>query len=209
MARYTGPVCKQCRRENTKLFLKGDKCFSEKCPISKGAKVPGQHGARRTKLTPYGVQLREKQKVRRYYGVLEGQFAKYYEMANKKQGITGNNLIQICETRLDNVVTRLGFAMSRPEARQLVVHGHFTVNGQKVDIPSYLVKVGDVIAFRSKSLESSKIKGVLEANDSKPMPKWLTLDKENLTGTVNALPEIEDVTDLPIEVHLIVELYSK
>ena len=209
MARYTGPVCKQCRRENTKLFLKGDKCFSEKCPISKGANVPGQHGARRSKLTPYAVQLREKQKVRRYYGVLEGQFAKYYEMANKKQGITGNNLIQICETRLDNVVARLGFAMSRPEARQLVVHGHFTVNGQKVDIPSYLVKAGDVIAFRSKSLESSKIKGVLEANASKPLPQWLTLDKETMTGTVVALPQIEDVTDLPIEVHLIVELYSK
>jgi small subunit ribosomal protein S4 len=130
-------------------------------------------------------------------------------MANKKQGITGNNLIQICETRLDNVVTRLGFAMSRPEARQLVVHGHFTVNGQKVDIPSYLVKVGDVVAFKAKSLDSSKIKAILEANASKPMPKWLTLDKENLTGTVSALPEIEDVTDLPIEVHLIVELYSK
>ena len=125
MARYTGPVCKQCRRENTKLFLKGDKCFSEKCPISKGAKVPGQHGARRTKLTPYGVQLREKQKTRRYYGVLEGQFANYYEMAVKKAGITGENLLIILESRLDNIVYRLGWATSRPEARQLVRHGHF------------------------------------------------------------------------------------
>lgn len=209
MARYTGPVCKQCRRENTKLFLKGDKCFSEKCPMAKGAHVPGQHGARRTKLTPYGVQLREKQKVRRYYGVLEGQFRKYYEMASKKQGVTGNNLIQICESRLDNVVTRLGFAMSRPEARQLVVHGHFTVNGQKVNVPSYLVKAGDVIAFASKSLDSSKIKGILESNASKPLPKWLSLDKEAMAGKVEVLPEIDDVTDLPIEVHLIVELYSK
>lgn len=208
MARYTGPVCKLCRRENTKLFLKGEKCYSDKCGLVRDPKVPGQHGGRRKKLTPYGVQLREKQKVRRYYGILEGQFAKYFEMANKKQGVTGDNLIQICESRLDNVVTRLGFALSRPEARQLVTHGHFTVNGKKVDIPSYLVKVGDVIAFKPASLESAKIKTVLEINESKPLPKWLSLDKNTMTGTVIALPTLEDV-DLPIEVHLIVELYSK
>jgi small subunit ribosomal protein S4 len=208
MARYTGPVCKQCRRENTKLFLKGDKCFSEKCPISKGAKVPGQHGARRTKLTPYGVQLREKQKVRRYYGVLEGQFAKYYEMAIKMKGVAGENLLTILESRLDNVVYRLGFAMSRPEARQLVVHGHFTVNGKRVDIPSYLVKAGDVIAVKETSMDSTKIKAVLEANASKPVPKWLESDKEKAVGKVITLATREDI-DLPVEEHLIIEYYSK
>ncbi len=208
MARYTGPVCKLCRRENTKLFLKGEKCYSDKCGLVRDPKVPGQHGGRRKKLTPYGVQLREKQKVRRYYGILEGQFAKYFDMATKKQGVTGDNLIQICESRLDNVVTRLGFALSRPEARQLVTHGHFTVNGKKVDIPSYLVKVGDVIAYKPSSLDSAKVKTILEINENKPLAKWLSLDKNTMSGTVISLPTLEDV-DLPIEVHLIVELYSK
>jgi small subunit ribosomal protein S4 len=208
MARYTGPVCKQCRRENTKLFLKGDKCFSEKCPISKGANVPGQHGARRTKLTPYAVQLREKQKVRRYYGVLEGQFAKYYEMANKKQGITGNNLIQICETRLDNVVARLGFAMSRPEARQLAVHGHFTVNGKKVNIPSLIIKAGDVISVKEASRDSVKFKALAEAAANANAPKWLEVKAEAMTATVLTLPARADV-DFDFNEQLIVELYSK
>jgi small subunit ribosomal protein S4 len=209
MARYTDAVCKLCRREGQKLFLKGQRCYTDKCALTRRAYAPGQHGQGRKKTSEYGTQLRAKQMTRRYYGVLEGQFRHYYEMATKMQGKAGTNLLVLLETRLDNIVYRCGWASSRAEARQLVVHGHFTVNGQKVDIPSYLVKVGDVIAFKAKSLESSKIKAILEANDSKPMPKWLTLDKENLTGTVNALPEIEDITDLPIEVHLIVELYSK
>lgn len=208
MARYTGPVCKLCRRENQKLFLKGEKCYSEKCGLVRDPKVPGQHGARRKKLSEYGVQLREKQKVRRYYGVLEGQFEHYFELASKKPGMTGENLIQICETRLDNVVARLGFAMSRPEARQLITHGHFTVNGEKVNIPSYLIKKGDVIGFKEKSMDSVKIKSILEVNANKTLPKWLGLDKNTMTGTVLELPTLEDV-DLPIEVHYIVELYSK
>ena len=157
MARYTGAVCKLCRREHQKLFLKGDKCYSEKCPISQNRGVPGQHGARRHKLTEYGIQLREKQKAKRFYGVLEKQFEHYYEMASKKAGVTGDNLMQILETRLDNVVYRLGFAVSRAEARQLVRHGHFTVNGAKVDIPSYLVKEGDVITLKDSK---TKVKGL-------------------------------------------------
>ena len=210
MARYTGPACKQCRREHQKLFLKGEKCYSNKCAITKERGVPGQHGARRKKLTEYATQLREKQKAKRFYGVLEKQFAKYYEMATKRQGITGDNLMSILETRLDNVVYRLGFALSRKEARQLVTHGHFTVNGSKVDIPSYLVKEGDVIAIKDKSTDSSKIKTILEINDSRTTPKWLELTKvdNNYSGRVATLPTIEDV-DLPLEVHLIVELYSK
>ena len=210
MARYTGPVCKQCRREQQKLFLKGDKCFSDKCPMNAQRGIPGQHGARRHKLTEYGTQLREKQKAKRYYGVLEKQFAEYYEMATKMKGITGENLLQILETRLDNVVYRLGFAVSRPEARQLVRHGHFTVNGAKVNIPSYLIKAGDEIAIKLKTMDSPKMKAILESTEYKPMPKWLELTKNdnNYTGKVVALPTAEDV-DLPIEVHLIVELYSK
>ena len=173
--------------------------------------MPGQHGARRQKLTEYGMQLREKQKAKRFYGVLEKQFADYYEMAAKRrEGTTGDNLMQILETRLDNVVYRLGFASSRAEARQLVTHGHFTVNGKKVNIPSYLIKEGDQIAIKEKSKDSAKIKAILESTDAKPVPKWLDVDKanNNYTGTVTALPTIEDV-DLPLEVHLIVELYSK
>ncbi|HQC36537.1 MAG TPA: 30S ribosomal protein S4, partial [Bacillota bacterium] len=167
MARYTGAVCRLCRRENQKLFLKGDKCFSEKCCVAKRNYAPGQHGQRRNrKPSEYGLQLREKQKARRFYGVLERQFERYFKLAEKRLGITGENLFSILESRLDNVVYRLGFAMSRPEARQLVRHGHFTVNGAKVNIPSYLVKPGDVIAIKPKSLESEKIKSVLEANAS-------------------------------------------
>lgn len=210
MARYTGPVCKLCRRENIKLYLKGDKCLSDKCTVQRNPQVPGQHGARRKKLTEYGLQLREKQKTRRYYGILERQFKHYFEMANMKQGVTGENLLQILETRYDNVVYRLGFALSRPEARQLILHGHFTINGKKINIPSYLIKAGDVIELKEKSKESPKIKSILELNDNKPLPKWLDLDKanNNFVGRVTALPTAADV-DLPIEVHLIVELYSK
>lgn len=210
MARYTGPDCKLCRRENTKLFLKGDKCMSEKCPMNDPkVKIPGPHGDRRRKLTEYGTQLREKQKTKRYYGVMERQFANYFEMATKVKGLTtGEALLQILERRLDNVVYRLGFAMSRAEAKQLVNHGHFTVNGKKVNIPSYLVKEGDVVAMTDKSKDSDKIKGVLEANSAKPVVKWIEKDSENVKGKIVALPTVEDI-DLPIEVHLIVELYSK
>jgi len=208
MARYTGPVCRMCRREKEKLFLKGEKCYSDKCPMNQDPKIPGPHWANRTKLTNYGVQFREKQKVKRYYGVLEKQFALYFDMASKKPGMTGENMLSILETRLDNVVYRLGFAMSRAEARQLITHGHFTVNGKKVDIPSYLVSVGDVIAIKEKSLDSAKIKAILEANEQKPLPKWLSLDKNTNSGSVIEVPTSAEI-DLPIEVHHIVELYSK
>jgi len=209
MARYTGAVCRQCRREGQKLFLKGDRCYTDKCAIDRRAYAPGQHGnARNKKLSEYGLQLREKQKARRYYGVLESQFRKYYEMANAQKGVTGENLLAILESRLDNVVYRLGFAMSRPEARQLVRHGHFTVNGKKVDIPSYLVKPGQVIALKEGSRSLEKFKASLEANGSRKAPQWLDFDKNNLVAKVVGTPAREDI-DLPIEEHLIVELYSK
>lgn len=208
MARYTGAVCRLCRREGQKLFLKGERCYTDKCGITRRAYAPGQHGQGRKKLSGYGLQLREKQKARRYYGVLEGQFRHYFEMANKKAGVTGDNLLAILESRLDNVVYRLGFGTSRPEARQLVRHGHFTVNGKKVNIPSYLVKVGDVIAIKEESKSSEKIKNVIEITASRVVPKWLDLDNNTLTGKVVAVAEREDI-DLPLEEHLIVELYSK
>ena len=206
MARYTGAVCRQCRREGMKLFLKGERCYSGKCAIDRRSYAPGQHGQSRKKYSEYGLQLREKQKVRRYYGVLESQFAKYFEMAEKKKGVTGDNLLSIVESRLDNVVYRLGFAMSRPEARQLVRHGHFTVNGKKVNIPSYLLNVGDVIAVNNDSLSSEKIKSIIEANEKRAVVKWL--ERDGTTGKVIGICEKEDI-DLPIEEHLFVELYSK
>lgn len=206
MARYTGAVCRQCRREGQKLFLKGERCYSDKCAVTRRAYAPGQHGQGRKKVSEYGTQLREKQKVRRYYGVLESQFAKYFEMAEKKQGVTGDNLMSIVESRLDNVIYRLGFAMSRPEARQLVRHGHFTVNGKKVNIPSYLVSVGDVIAIKEGSMNSAKIKAILEANEKRAIVKWLELN--GTTAKVVGVADAEDI-DLPVEKHLIVELYSK
>ena len=208
MARYTGAVCRLCRREGQKLFLKGDRCYSDKCAVNKRQYAPGQHGHGRKKLSEYGIQLREKQKAKRYYGVLESQFAKYFEMAEKKNGITGENLLTILESRLDNVVYRLGFAVSRPEARQLVKHGHFTVNGKKVDIPSYLIKEGDVIAIKEGSRSLAKIKAVLEQTDSKVIPEWLDLDKNTSSAKVLRLANREDI-DLEIAEHLIVELYSK
>jgi small subunit ribosomal protein S4 len=208
MARYTGSVCRQCRREGTKLFLKGERCYSDKCAITRRSHAPGQHGQSRKKFSEYGLQLREKQKVKRYYGVLESQFAKYFEMAEKKAGVTGENLLQIVESRLDNVVYRLGYAMSRPEARQLVRHGHFTVDGHKVDIPSYQVKTGEVIELKEASRSLDKFKGALEANASRVIPKWLDFDQANKVAKVVAVPAREDI-DLPVEEHLIVELYSK
>ena len=206
MARYTGAVCRQCRREGQKLFLKGERCYTGKCALERRAYAPGQHGQSRKKFSEYGLQLREKQKVRKYYGVLESQFAKYFEMAEKKAGVTGENLLSIVESRLDNVVYRLGFAMSRPEARQLVRHGHFTVNGKKVNIPSYLTSVGDVIAIKEDSLKSEKIKAIVEANEKQAIVKWL--EKDGTSGKIVAVCEKEDI-DLPIEERLIVELYSK
>ncbi len=209
MARYTGAVCRLCRRENQKLFLKGDRCYTGKCAIDRRpAQAPGQHGTGRKKLSEYGLQLREKQKAKRYYCVLESQFNKYFDMAVAKKGVTGENLLRILESRLDNVVYRIGFTMSRPEARQLVNHGHFTVNGKRVNIPSYLVKAGDVIALSEKSRSSDKFKDVIEANSSRVPPKWLDFDKNKFEAKVMNLPERADI-DFPVEEHLIVELYSK
>ena len=208
MARYTGPSCKLCRREGTKLFLKGERCTSGKCAFDHRSTAPGQHGAARKKVEEYGKQLREKQKARRYYGVLEGQFRKYYEMAEKKEGITGANLLVILESRLDNVVYRMGMAASRKEARQLVLHAHFTLNGKKVTIPSLLVKPGDVVAVKEGSRESLKIKELAEAMQTAIVPKWLDVDKNALSAKVLNAPSREDV-DFPFEEQLIVELYSK
>ena len=208
MARYTGAVCRLCRREGQKLFLKGDRCYTGKCSIDTRKTVPGQHGQGRKKISEYGVQLRAKQKTKRFYGVLESQFAKYFEMANKKQGITGENLLQIIESRLDNVVYRSGFATSRPEARILVSHGHFEVNGKRVDIPSYLVKPGDVITLQEKSRSSEKFKAILEITAGRTVPAWLDANHETCESKVVTLAKREDI-DLEIEEHLIVELYSK
>jgi small subunit ribosomal protein S4 len=206
MARYTGPVCRLCRREGVKLYLKGDRCYSDKCAIVRRAYAPGQHGQSRKKLTNYGLQLREKQKARRIYGVLEGQFRKYYEVADKKKGITGETLLNLLETRLDNVVFRMGLAASRKEARQLVRHNHFNVNGGRVNIPSYHLGVGDVVAVKEKSRTSVKFKAIAEVATN--LPKWLTVDKDKLEGQMVALPQREDI-DIPVNETLIVELYSK
>ena len=206
MARYNGPVCRLCRREGTKLYLKGERCMSDKCSVALRPTAPGQHGAAKKKMGEYGMQLREKQKAKRIYGVLEKQFKTYYTMAEKKEGMTGENLLSILERRLDNVVFRMGLAESRNEARQLVRHAHFTLNGKKVNIPSIIVRVGDVVAL--KSSDSVKIKGLVEGLESKVAPKWLDLDKKNQTAKVIALPARDDI-DFPFEEQLIVELYSK
>ena len=209
MARYTNAVCRLCRREGQKLFLKGDRCYTDKCAVSTRAYAPGQHGqGRRSKTSEYGLQLREKQKAKRYYGLLESQFHGYFIMASKKPGQTGENLLTILETRLDNAVYRLGFAMSRAESRQLVRHGHFTVNGRKVNIPSFQVKPGMVIAIKETSKGLDKIKANVEANSFRKPPKWLEFDAGNMIAKVTSQPAREDI-DLPIEEHLIVELYSK
>ena len=208
MARYRDAVCRICRREGDKLFLKGDRCYTDKCAIARRGYAPGQHGQGRKKMSEYGTQLREKQKAKRYYGLLENQFYHYFELASKMAGKTGENLLKVLESRLDNVVYRAGFAMSRPEARQLVSHGHFTVNGKAVNIPSYQVKAGDVVAIVEKSMSSDKIKGVLEANASRPALNWLSVDKNKAQATVVNLPERSEI-DLQVEEQLIVELYSK
>ena len=208
MARYTGPACKLCRREGTKLFLKGDRCLSDKCAISRRNTAPGQHGAQNKKLKEYGMQLREKQKAKRIYGVPEKQFRTYFEKAVKTEGQAGENLLTLLECRLDNAVYKMGMAENRHDARQLVLHGHFTLNGKKVTIPSIIVKVGDVIAVKEASRSSAKIKGLIESLESKTAPKWLELDKTNATAKIVAKPARDDV-EFPFEEHLIVELYSK
>lgn len=208
MARYTGASCKLCRREGKKLFLKGDRCLSDKCAVSRRSTVPGQHGAGRKNVKEYGLQLREKQTARRYYGVQEKQFRGYYEDADKMSGIAGENLLQILERRFDNVVYRMGLASSRKEARQLVRHAHFTLNGKKADIPSIILKVGDVVALREKSRSSEKFKALTEGATVAVTPKWLELSDDSFSAKVIALPQRDDV-DFPFEEQLIIELYSK
>lgn len=208
MARYTGAVCRLCRREGQKLFLKGERCYSEKCSVGLRGYAPGQHGQGRKKSSEYGMQLRAKQTARRFYGVQENQFHHYFEIAERKQGITGDNLLRILESRLDNVVYRVGFASSRAEARQLVGHGHFEVNGSRVDIASYLLKAGDVVSICEKSRSSEKIKAVVEANSARPVPEWINVDREKLTAKVIALPTREQI-EAPVDEQLIVEYYSK
>ncbi len=211
MARYTGPVCKLCRREGEKLFLKGERCYTPKCALERRPYAPGMHGRRREfrrKLNEYGVQLREKQKVRRMYGVMERQFQRYFRQALKAKGMTGVMLLQTLERRLDNVVYRMGFASSRAQARQLVTHGHFEVNGRKTDIPSFLVKPGDEIAVREKSKKNAYFEAVAQELDQVTPPGWISLDREAMRGRILALPTREDV-DVPVNEHLIVEYYSR
>jgi len=208
MARYNDSVCRLCRREGTKLFLKGDRCFSEKCAVERRGYPPGQHGQARPRFSDYGMQLREKQKVKRMYGLLEAQFEKTMESASRMKGRTGENLLSLLERRLDNVVFRLGFATSRAEARQLVLHGHFQVNGRKAAIPSMLVKPGMVIVLRESSRQIARVVGALETLERRSVPSWLEVDKDNFAGVVKAMPVREEIT-LPIQEQLIVELYSR
>lgn len=208
MARYTGAVCKLCRREETKLYLKGDRCYTGKCAFDRRSYAPGQHGQRRKKQSEYGMQLREKQKARRIYGILEKQFRAYYVEASRQKGITGENLLRIIETRLDNVVYRLGFAASRKEARQLVLHGHFLVNGKTVNIASFLTKAGQEITIKEKSQASPKFKEITELAEQKNVPVWLELDTSAMKGKIVSLPS-RDQIDTDLQEHLIVELYSR
>ena len=208
MARYTGPACKLCRREGVKLYLKGERCMTGKCALDRRGTAPGQHGAGNKKMREYGRQLREKQKAKRYYGLQEGQFKSYFREADRVEGVTGSNLLILLERRFDNVVYRMGMAESRKEARQLVLHGHFRVNGKKATIPSMLLKAGDVITVREESRSSAKIKELAEGLDSRIAPKWLLVDKEAVKATIDTLPTREDI-DFPFEEQLIVELYSK
>ena len=210
MARYTGPSCRLCRREGCKLHLKGERCNSDKCSLNRRAQAPGQHGAanNRRRVKEYSLQLREKQKAKRYYGILEKQFKNYFEKADRKEGQTGENLLTMIERRLDNVVYRMGMAESRKEARQLVLHGHFTVNGKKVNIPSYVVSKGDVVALKENSRKLGKFKMLIEDINARTIPAWMDVDKENIVATIKELPKREDI-DFPFEEHLIVELYSK
>ncbi len=208
MARYVESVCRLCRRENLKLYLKGERCYSDKCAVERRGYPPGQHGQGRAKFSSYGIQLREKQKVKRMYGLAEKQFRNLFAKAEREKGITGTNLLLLLERRLDNMIYRFGFANSRSEARQLVLHAHFLVNGQKVNIPSYLVKVGDMIELRDKSRKILKIGESLEGVARRGIPSWLELEKDQFRGRVAALPNREDLT-MPIKEQLIVELYSK
>ena len=210
MARYIGPSCRQCRREGLKLFLKGEKCFSDKCPVTRRGNAPGQHGSGtgRKRVKEYVLQLREKQKAKRYYGILEKQFKNYFVAADKKEGQTGENLLTLIERRLDNVVYRMGISESRKEARQFVRHGHFRLNGKNVNIPSLIVKTGDVISLKENSRKSDKFKVLIEDIASRSLPKWLEFDKEAISVKVISLPQREDV-DFPFAEHLIVEHYSK
>ena len=210
MARYTGPSCRLCRREGCKLYLKGERCMTDKCALARREQAPGQHGAGsgRRRVKEYSLQLREKQKAKRYYGILEKQFENYFKKADRKEGQTGENLLIMIERRLDNVVYRMGMAESRKEARQLVLHAHFTVNGKKVNIPSYEVRKGDVIALKENSRKLEKFKMLIENITARTVPSWMDVDKENIVATIKELPKREDV-DFPFEEHLIVELYSK
>lgn len=208
MARYTGPVCRLCRREGTKLFLKGDRCFTDKCAVDRRPYPPGQHGQRRTKFTEYGIRLREKQKVARIYGVLERQFRRYFSEADRIKGVTGENLLSLLERRLDNVCFRLGFAATRAEARHLVRHKHVAVNGRTVNIPSFRVKVGDKIEVREASRKMTRIASALDAAERRGIPSWLELNREAFAGTVKSMPVREEIT-LPIQEQLIVEFYSR
>jgi len=209
LARYRGAECRQCRREKLKLFLKGDRCYSDKCAFERRSFAPGQHGqARMRKVSDYAIQLREKQKVRRIYGMLEGQFRKFFGIAERTKGVTGENLLRLLECRLDNVIFRLGFANSRNQARQLVRHNHIQVNGRKVNIPSFLVSVNDVITLKEKSRKVEVINDSLDAVVRRGVPSWLELDKDNYKGTVKGLPDRQEIT-MPIQEQLIVELYSK
>ena len=208
MARYTDASCRLCRREGEKLFLKGSRCYGDKCAIARRAYAPGQHGQAKKKQSEYSLQLREKQKAKRYYGVREGQFHKYFELASKQKGVTGEVLLSLLERRLDNVVYRMGLGASRAQARQLVTHGHFTVNGKRVDIPSYLVSANDEIAVCEKSRSLDKIEEILNTTGGRVVPAWIDFDSDKLAAKITALPVRADV-DFPIEEHLIVELYSK
>lgn len=208
MARYIGPVCRLCRRENQKLFLKGDRCFSEKCSFERRGYPPGQHGQGRVKFSEYGLQLREKQKIKRIYGLMEKQFRNLFEQAEQMKGVTGDNLIRMLETRLDNVLYRVGFANSRTEARHLLRHGHFLINGRRLDIPSYRVKKGDTIEVRAKSHSMARIAGALEAVKRREIPQWVELEATQMKARIRDLPAREDVT-APMEERLVVELYSK
>jgi len=209
MARYIGPVCRLCRREGMKLFLKGERCYTEKCAIEKRNFLPGQHGkARKAKLAGYGLQLREKQRVKRIYGVLENQFRRYFEAADRQRGITGELLLQMLECRLDNVIYRIGFATSRAQARQLVRHGHFSVNGKKVDIPSYQVREGDIVAVRERSKQSAAVQHAMVEVKGRGIPEWLSLQADQTSGRIVSLPSRAQI-NLPVQEQLIVELYSK
>ena len=208
MGRYVGPVCRLCRREAQKLFLKGDKCFTQKCPVEKRKKPPGMHGEMRRRLSDYGTRLREKQKARRTYGIFERQFRKYFELATSRPGVTGSTLLQLLESRLDNVVYRLGFASSRAAARQIVCHGHFTLNGRKCDIPSALLNEGDVVSVSSNSRKNEYFKIAAERQTSVAVPNWLTIDRENFQGKVITLPTRQEI-DADLNEQLIVEYYSR